>query len=292
MKLFSNFDEWIEFSSSPDFHLSKKVLRSINNKFWFFGKWYSKFPGECGVCNRQTEFYIDGKHAVRNDLGGVSSKFIAKKVNFRERLECSYCHLNQRMRSGVQIVNHLLDPHLETRIWIQEAVTPLWKHFDAQYSNLLGSEYFGSEIPSGQMKDNIRHEDATKSSFQSESLGGVLSFDVLEHVPDFLKAFNETLRVLEHGGVYCWSAPFNLFSYENQIRASVDENGHINHILPPEYHGDPINPSEGILCFQTFGWEVLDDLRSIGFKDVKVLWDNNPRKGILSLENVFIVAYK
>jgi SAM-dependent methyltransferase len=138
----------------------------------------------------------------------------------------------------------------------------------------------------------VRNEDATKSSFEADSLDAILSFDVLEHIPEFKAAFKESYRVLRKGGIYCWSAPFNLNSEKNELRATINSSGLITYILPPEFHGDPINPNEGILCFQTFGWEVLANLRDTGFSNVNLFWHNNPNKGILSLENVFVIAMK
>ena len=40
--------------------------------------------------------------------------------------------------------------------------------------------------------------------------------------------------------------------------------GTISHLLPPEYHADP-------LCFYHFGWDLLDALRSLGFRDTLAL---------------------
>ena len=292
MRSFLCFDDWLEFSKSDDYLRAKTLLRRVNLKFWLSPQRTSQLFGICEVCGLETYFSIDDKHSIRNNLGGVSQSLFRKKVNFRERLECSHCHLNQRMRSAVALVNHVLNKGEKSEVWIQEAITPLWRIFQDRYPGLVGSEYFGSEVISGHFVDGVRHEDATSASFESDSLDGVLSFDVLEHVPSFQAAFDETFRVLRKGGVFCWSAPFNLQNPTNEVRAFVNNEGQIIHILTPEYHGDPVNPDEGILCFQTFGWEVLENLRRAGFRDVKLFWHNDPLKGILSLENVFILGHK
>jgi hypothetical protein len=41
-------------------------------------------------------------------------------------------------------------------------------------------------------------------------------------------------------------------------------------LLPPEYHGDPIN-SAGCLCFYHFGWDILSSLRAAGFGKAEAL---------------------
>ncbi len=37
------------------------------------------------------------------------------------------------------------------------------------------------------------------------------------------------------------------------------------HLLPPEYHGDPLDP-RGCLCYHHFGWVVIDFLKAAGFR--------------------------
>jgi len=291
MKTFISSLEWKKFVNESEYKKAKRELERINRIFWMDPKRKQLIKGKCGVCLATLGFTIDSKHAISNDLGGLSSIFLKRKVNFRERLECSNCHLNQRMRSAVGLVDSLLK-NRDSAIWIQESITPLFNHFEKYFPLIAGSEFFGDEVKSGQFVNGIRHENATHSSFLDESLDAVLSFDVLEHVPNFRGAFYETFRVLRNEGLFCWSAPFNLENNHIEIRATVNEKGEIFHILSPEYHGDPIKPDDGILCYQTFGWQILEELKSAGFVEAKVYWDHNPDEGILSLENVFIVARK
>jgi hypothetical protein len=46
----------------------------------------------------------------------------------------------------------------------------------------------------------------------------------------------------------------------------------IEHVLPAEYHGVPEDPAGRILCFQTFGWQLLDELREIGYAEAGALF--------------------
>jgi hypothetical protein len=78
-------------------------------------------------------------------------------------------------------------------------------------------------------------------------------------------------RCLSPGGTFLFSALFDRYAQEPLIRAEVLPGGSIRHLAPPEYHGDPVRPDKGILCYQTFGWDLLDLLRSIGFEDVKAV---------------------
>jgi hypothetical protein len=87
-----------------------------------------------------------------------------------------------------------------------------------------------------------------------------------------------------------WSVPFIPTSSENSIRAKV-EDGKITHMQPPEYHGDPLSES-GVLCFQHFGWEMLDQVRDAGFRDAYALCYQSREFGYLGGESYMFVATK
>ena len=49
-------------------------------------------------------------------------------------------------------------------------------------------------------------------------------------------------------------------------RARVRADGTLEHLLPPEIHGNPLDAA-GSLCMRYLGLGVLDRLRAIGFSD-------------------------
>lgn len=62
--------------------------------------------------------------------------------------------------------------------------------------------------------------------------------------------------------------------------------------MEPEYHGDPVNPDGGILCFYHFGWQILVDLAAAGFSSPRILLNWSLGYGYLGSEQVLIVAQK
>jgi hypothetical protein len=50
----------------------------------------------------------------------------------------------------------------------------------------------------------------------------------------------------------------------------VGADGVVEHLLPPEYHGDPTNGT-GCLCFYHYGWDLLEAIREAGFRDATVV---------------------
>jgi ubiquinone/menaquinone biosynthesis C-methylase UbiE len=138
----------------------------------------------------------------------------------------------------------------------------------------------------------MRNEDCTDTSFDTETLDGVLSFDVMEHFPQYETAIKETFRVLRHRGVFFWTAPFDKNKEKTSVRANLLANGTIEYLMDPIMHGDPINPSEGILCFQIFGWDILESMRNAGFSEVKVVLFWSKSQVILGDPLPFFIARK
>lgn len=178
-------------------------------------------------------------------------------------------------------------------IYITEQLTPVYRYLKKQYRNSIGSEYLGAAVPRGTTRyDGLRNEDLTALSFASNTMDFVLSFDVFEHVPGYISAFAECCRVLKPGGSLLFSVPFGLNSENNLIRARMRPDGSVEHLLPPEYHGNPLDPSGGSLCFQYFGWNMLDQLKSVGFTTTyaAILW--SLQYAYLGQVEVFFVSQK
>lgn len=214
-----------------------------------------------------------------------------KLPHWRESLVCNKYHLNARLRATLLLYSRLANQRTK-KIYLTERITPLYSYFEdiIKPDELLGSEYFGTEYVSGETVNNVRHEDLTNSSFEDGALDAVVCLEVLEHIPDYAKALKEIYRILNKDGFAIFSAPFIPNKFETTIRASM-VNGQIFHILEPEYHGDPIN-KKGVLCFQHFGWDVIELLREIGFSKVYVtlLWSKE--YGILGIEQLMWYARK
>jgi hypothetical protein len=94
--------------------------------------------------------------------------------------------------------------------------------------------------------------------------------------------------VLKPGGKLVCSVPFHGVD-EHIVRARIAEDGSIDHLLTPEYHGDPLNPA-GVLCYRYFGLEFLDDLRAAGFPDAVVWTYWSAELGYLGVDRAIFVA--
>ncbi len=241
-------------------------------------------PGFCFPCQRWTEFVSSWAWAY--EAGGQLN------VNWREHLLCPHCRLNNRMRAVVHLIAQTLDLSRNSRIYATEQTSPLFGYLRKSFPRMVGSEYLDVTIPLGRKNPaGLRNEDLTRLTFRDESFDAILSFEVLEHIPDYRAAFAECARTLKPRGKMLFSVPFGVKARQNRIRARLREDGTIEHLLPPEYHCDPRSP-EGSLCFQHFGWEMLDQLKLAGFSAVSALCYYSRDFGYLGGEQIQFLAEK
>lgn len=243
-----------------------------------FGK--KSIEGLCALCRKRCEFSLPAEE-------GADA--------LRESLHCRGCGLNNRLRAAVALWLAYGRPKANARIYLSEQTTPLFAWLKRRFPDAIGSEYLGAErMPGESVPDPtlgaLRHEDLTRLSFASESIEHLLCFDVLEHLPQHRPALGEFARVLVPGGVLVLSAPFDCEREDHEERARVAEDGRIEHLLPPIYHGDPLSPEKGILCYRTYGWKLLEELREHGFSEslLALVW--SPGHGHLGWPNLVLLA--
>jgi SAM-dependent methyltransferase len=212
-------------------------------------------PGFCQACDVAAQFAGDWAFSD------------GSKINFRERLVCPRCELNNRQRFMAKLVRDALarsggDP----AAYLYEQVTPFFRWAErALPARVVGSEYLGHGLPGGTVFEGVRHEDALALSFEDAAFDVVVSNDVFEHVPDIERSLAECARVLRPGGRLYFSIPFYA-DRKTTVRRAELRNGELVELLPSQFHGNPIS-SKGSLVFFDYGWDVLAACRAAGFRD-------------------------
>ncbi len=216
-------------------------------------------PGWCSLCEKPDCFRFNA------EPGSVP--------NLREELSCA-CGLNARVRFALHLLKGMRSEASRPDIYITEQLSFAYLWLKKRFSRVIGSEYFSKEQQReltrrlhdlGLGDDQLRFEDVTRLSMDDASLDVVLSFDVLEHVPDYRAALGEFARCLRPEGVLILTVPFLSNADDTVVRARVGADGRIEHLLEPEYHGDTIN-SQGVLAYYNFGWDFLEQVREAGFE--------------------------
>jgi SAM-dependent methyltransferase len=262
---------WLgDFHSKAEFEQAMPRLKSIFTIYdWIddrllLSRHRFVLPAYCVGCDKVTYMRVDWRR------GNVDALYSVQPA-WTETVVCE-CGLNSRMRALLDFLKTRFD-HLNLQdAYILEQVTPLYQVIKSLNiaRRWVGSEYCGPQLKGGKLVPDvrrlrfIRHEDLTALSFSDASFDLVVTLDVFEHIPQYQRAFSEVYRVLRSPGYLVFTIPFFSDNAETRVRATVNADGTITHHLPPEIHGNPLS-KEGSLCFQNFGWDILDALRATGF---------------------------
>ncbi|MEA1676918.1 methyltransferase domain-containing protein [Nitrospirillum sp. BR 11163] len=215
----------------------------------------------CLCCGQTVEMLTDYQYAFEVD---------GRKIpNWRERVVCPHCGMNNRQRLTAQLVHQHVEQYGCSTLYFMEQVTPIFAWTRSRYPDLTvhGSEYLGFEYVGGTMVNGIRHEDVMDLSFPSDSIDLIVSNDVFEHVPNYRRALAECARVLRPNGHLLATIPFSTHEDQSQVRAEIRDNA-LNLLLPAQYHGNPLS-ADGCLVFHDFGWDMLNHFTEAGFASVK-----------------------
>ncbi len=251
-----HYEEYCESQAALKQQKVELVRRLIGDSFSY--NMGAGLPGFSVTSGLHVNFLID-----------PNLKFADGTFNLRETVNCPNTYFNMRMRAAIHAV---LAMEIDTNAaaYLMEQKTPLYRFLKERFPRMVSSEYLGDDVPLGGYDgDGLRNEDATRLTFRSEEFDFIMSFEVLEHVPDYRRALSEARRVLHPGGRFYFTAPFLYDSQAHLIRATL-EGDEVVHLMEPEYHGDPVT-DQGILCFQTFGWSLLDELKAAGFASAEAL---------------------
>ncbi len=244
----------------------------------------------CAACNAVTTMRITWHYCGTDGTGSVHPAWT-------ETCACNQCGLNSRMRALVDFLFSKLNVPRSARIYMAEQTTVSYTAVQKLFDQVIGSEYLGPDYRPGEVAaefkhhTQIRHEDLSRLSFADGSFDIVLTQDVFEHIPDYQKTFSESARVLKRGGELVFTVPFFYDLEQTRVRATVDAQGAVAHILPPEFHGNPVS-NEGSLCFQNFGWDLLDAVCSAGFTQPKAHMYWGPWAGHIGFPFFVMSAHK
>ena len=240
--------------------------------------------GVCWLCRRRTDFAFEPVPP-------------GQLPNWREQLACNGCGLIARVRLALALAFAELEGvGAEAVAYSTEQVTEGFAAIQARYPASIGSEYAPDRLAADRLRrylqtrrggEELRLENVTALTLADESVDAVLSFDVLEHVPDYRAALREFHRVLRPGRVLVLSVPLASSARDTVVRATLEADGSVRHLLEPEYHGDPTTP-QGCLAFYNFGWALLDEIRAAGFAEAGMVDAWSPASAFLGTGGIVL----
>lgn len=234
--------------------------RSVSQKIWP----HYRGRGRCPICDRKTTF---------------------KSINswYRDNLLCMRCRSIPRERALMMVM---------------DGQYPNWRSFSIHESSpgkrgvsirlarecthYTPSQYDAS-IPLGDWDPtgSWRNENLEKQTFADGCFDLVISQDVMEHVFDIDSAFREIARTLKPGGAHIFTTPLvNGPDGQSHSTARLLEDGTIEHIEPPEFHGNPIDDENGSLVTWKYGYDLVDKIRQSTGLETSIIQMEDMTRGI------------
>lgn len=168
-----------------------------------------------------------------------------------------------------------------------------------QCARYTGTHFYPAEalgasvpLPHSNGKIAFRNENIEQQTFKDENFDLVVTLDVFEHVfhPDRMIA--EIHRTLRPGGLYISTFPIRKYQVEAiKPRARLLENGEIEYLAEPEYHGNPID-QKGSLVTYDYGYDIHQKIAEWADFDVEILRFADRRAGVLGEYTDVIVCRK
>lgn len=236
------------------------------------------FSGHCPICDKDVEFIMKQKNFYRSIVCSGCGSWPAQRA--------LWFALNQAFPDWRNLALHEGSPG-------DGAVSvKLMK----ESSNYTASQYV-QNLPNGTIvTDNNLPcgkyvvQNLEEQTFEDETFDLVITLEVFEHVMHPLKAISEIARTLKPGGATLMSVPV-VRKFEPSRRRARLENGKINHLLDPQYHGNPIS-TKGALVTVDWGFDIASQMASASGMYFVMQTFNDYNLGILDEYNQILIGYK
>lgn len=201
--------------------------------------------------------------------------FIAIGYWLRDDYRCIWCRSIPRQRALMRVLKERVPDYKSIDIHECSPSGVLFKKFKRNVAKYTFS-YYWKDKPLGTMVEEVGayNENLEKMSFQDKKFDVFITQDVLEHIYNPAGALREINRVLKPGGLHVFTVPIYPFM-KTRPRIKI-EGEKIKKIMPPIYHGDPIN-ANGCLVTWDWGGDIVDYIRRVSGMETEIIEFPNNR---------------
>ena len=215
--------------------------------------------------------------------------FIARDNWLRDKYICTRCKSIPRFRAIINVLQTHFPTWHSLKIHESSPGGASSEKIARECSGGYIASHFYPDIPPGSTKNGFRCENLEIQTFDDEMFDLVVTQDVFEHVLNPAKAFREIARTLRPGGAHLFTVPWYYWR-KTQIRA-MEKDGRIKHLLPPEYHGNPIS-ADGSLVVTEWGDDMPNFIYRNSGLSTTIVRIHDPSQGIVAKFIEVFISYK
>lgn len=247
------------------------------------GKFVFESPGYCPVCEADTVFRAEHDKELPE---------IWHTHWFRGSLACTRCASIPRMRALAETLRRFFPKWRSLRMHESSpGRTGLSPRLAAQCPGYVATHYDRSRLPGSiHPTGGYRCEDLEDQTFDDASFDLVITQDVFEHLMHPDRAIREIARTLAPGGAHVLTVPL-VNQLEPSRRRAKTSHGETIHLLPPIYHGNPIDP-EGSLVTVDWGYDIIDYLAHHSGMSISMVHLDDMRLGIHAVLTEVLICRK
>ena len=249
--------------------LQKKIKKIIEK---YSGNYYFEQKGYCPCCDRDVTF-------------------IARNNWLRDHFLCSNCGSIPRERALMLVIENVF-PDWE-KLKIHESSPGNRGHsLKLKKRGVFYVEsHFFREEPLGKTIGGFRNEDLENQTFPDNSFDIVVTSDVMEHIYDPEKAFQEIHRTLKPGGAHIFSVPLVNKHLPTQRWAEIGEKGEPLFLHEPEWHGNPLD-KKGSAVTMHWGFDIVEYIQKATGAESEIIYMDDLDYGIRAEYIEIIVTRK
>ena len=181
--------------------------------------------------------------------------FTSRNDWFRDHYLCPHCKSKPRERALMRTLEMYFPD------WAKKTIhesSPINRGASIRLSReceaYIPSQLF-DDAPAGTIKNGVRCENLEHLTFPDESIDLHITQDVMEHLLNPAAVFRDIARTLKPGGAHVFTVPIVNKHKPSRVRAKIGDDGQVQHLLPPVYHGNPVS-SDGALVTVDWGFDI------------------------------------
>ncbi|SCX92546.1 Methyltransferase domain-containing protein [Nonlabens sp. Hel1_33_55] len=238
----------------------KKKVKTITVDRLLANDFYFKYEGYCNCCDQKVTF------SSRNSW-------------LRDYFFCDDCKSIPRERALMRVIEEEYPNWRSLKIHESSpgnrGTSLKLKKYAADYSC---SQYFPNH-KNGSQVNNWMNQNLEDLTFEDNSFDLIITQDVLEHVFNPAKAFQEIGRVLKRGGAHIFTVPLVNKHQKTERWATIDENGELNFLGEPEWHGNVVDPN-GSPVTMHWGFDIIEFIKKYSNLNTKIFHIDDLSNGI------------